>query len=39
MEKTRQVYPNQMPRVDHLLDSVAGARWLSKLDLKKGFYC
>ena len=30
--------PYQMPRVDDLLDSVAEARWLSKLDLKKGFY-
>ena len=30
--------PYQMPRVDDLLDKVAGATWLSKLDLKKGFY-
>ena len=27
-----------MPRVDDLLDQVADAKWLSKLDLRKGFY-
>ncbi len=27
-----------MPGVDDLLDKVAGTTWLSKLDLKKGFY-
>ena len=30
--------PYQMPRVEDLLDQVAEARWLSKLDLRKGFY-
>ena len=30
--------PYQKPRVDDLLDKVAGATWLLKLDLKKGFY-
>ena len=30
--------PYQISQVDNLLDSVAEARWLSKLDLKKWFY-
>ena len=30
--------PYQMPRVDDLLDQVADAKWLSKLDLRKGFH-
>ena len=30
--------PYQMPRVDDLLDEVAGASWLSKLDMNRVFY-
>ena len=30
--------PYMMPRVQNLLDRISQARWLSKLDLKKGFY-
>ena len=30
--------PYQMPVVQDLLDDVAGATWLSKLDMNKGFY-
>ena len=30
--------PYQMPTVADLLDKVAGATWLSKIDLKKVFY-
>ena len=30
--------PYEMPRVDDLLDEVTEATWLSKLDLKRGFY-
>ena len=30
--------PYQMPRVDDLLDEVTEATWLSKPDLKRGFY-
>ena len=30
--------PFQMPCIEDLLNQVAGATWLSKLDLNKGFY-
>ena len=30
--------PHQMPRVEDLLDDVAEATWLSKLDMNQGFY-
>ena len=30
--------PYHMPRVDDLLDELAEAKWMSKLDLNKGFY-
>ena len=30
--------PYMMPRVQDLLDRISQARWLSKLDLNKGFY-
>ena len=30
--------PYEMPRITDLLDRVANARWLSKLDLNQGFY-
>ena len=30
--------PFQMPLIQELLDNVAGAKWLTKLDMNKGFY-
>ena len=30
--------PFQMPMIHDLLDNVAGATWLTKVDMNKGFY-
>lgn len=38
LNKITTADPYQMPRVDDLLDEVAEALWLSKLDMNRGFY-
>ena len=38
LNKVTKANPYQMPMVQDLLDNVAGATWLTKLDMNKGFY-
>ena len=38
LNSVTQPDPYMMPRVQDLLDRISQARWLSKLDLNKGFY-
>ena len=38
LNKVTTPNPYQMPRVEDLLDEVAGASWLSKLDMNRVFY-
>ncbi len=38
LNSVTQPDPYMMPKVQDLLDRISQARWLSKLDLNKGFY-
>ena len=38
LNKATNADPFQMPLIQELLDNVAGAKWLTKLDMNKGFY-
>ena len=38
LNKATHADPFQMPLIQELLDNVAGATWLTKLDMNKGFY-
>ena len=38
LPKATYAVPFQMPLIQELLDNVAGTKWLTKLDMNKGFY-
>ena len=38
LNKATQADPFQMPLIQELLDNVAGATWLTRLDMNKGLY-
>ena len=38
LNKATNADPFQMPLIQELLDNVAGAKWLTELDMNKGFY-
>ena len=38
LNKATNAVPFQMPLIEELLDNVAGTKWLTKLDMNKGFY-
>ena len=38
LNKATHADPFQMPLIQELLDNVAGATWLTKLDMNQGFY-